>query len=242
MRLCVLLVLLGAVPARAEPDEPHHELSPAARERYERGQRLFGDKSYDAAIDEFRAGYAIEPAPVFLYNQAQAERLAGRCTAAIVTYRAFLATAPTGEFKTLATYNLGLCQLELKPAPAPPPVIVTVPRVELAPPPVWYSDAFAITLASGGVVGAGIGTGMFVAAHEQAQQARRAATDGTFGEFETHSKNADRDRLVGYIAGGVGVALLGAGVIRFAVLRARAAPFVTAGGGGGGGIAIVGLF
>src|SRR5439155_22171721 len=97
MRVRELLVCLAmARLASAQPSDEAHEFAPQSRAHYDAGERAFEAKQYDAAIDEFRAGYAIDHDPYWFYVEAQVQRveaLAGnldKCRDAIVNFRKFL--------------------------------------------------------------------------------------------------------------------------------------------------------
>src|SRR2546422_457802 len=81
----VLLFLLAVSPA-AYGKTPVEE----AKEHYQAGTKLFNLTLYDEAIGEYEAGYKLKDDPVFLYNIAQAHRLAGHLEKAIRFYRNYL--------------------------------------------------------------------------------------------------------------------------------------------------------
>jgi tetratricopeptide (TPR) repeat protein len=88
---CVVVLALCLAPfavAGAAPDaDPKLE---EAKQRYESGLAHFNLREYQAAIEDFRAGYRLKPDPVFLYNLAQAHRLAEHLEDALYFYRAYL--------------------------------------------------------------------------------------------------------------------------------------------------------
>jgi hypothetical protein len=65
-----------------------------AKEHFINGTKLFNLTRYDDAIREYEAAYEIKDDPVFLYNIAQAHRLAGHLEKAIRFYRNYLRQAP----------------------------------------------------------------------------------------------------------------------------------------------------
>jgi tetratricopeptide (TPR) repeat protein len=119
IRLAVLFVLVASV----------------AQDHLTRGLRLYDVQQYDEAIAEFRAGYAIEPNPQFLYALGQALRKKGDCAAAVESYRAYLRTAPAERQAQAAEDQITRCEATMAPPPravtAPPPEVTTV----VAPPP-----------------------------------------------------------------------------------------------------------
>src|SRR5690242_15602139 len=94
-RTLLVLILLSAAPARGEPPSAA-SMSPEARGRLDRGLRYYATQEYAKAIEEFKAGYQIEPRPQFLYALGQAQRLSGDCSHALDAYRAFLRSGPPG--------------------------------------------------------------------------------------------------------------------------------------------------
>ena len=92
----VALVLCGAARLAAAdpgatPDPPPRE---AARAHHVRAQSLYDLGKFDEAIPEFEAGYRLDPQPAYLFNIAQAHRLAGRRDRALYFYRRYLELAP----------------------------------------------------------------------------------------------------------------------------------------------------
>jgi hypothetical protein len=89
--ICVLAgaVALAATPARAaEPDQK------AARPHYEKGATEYNLGHFADAISEFEKAYELDPAPVLLFNIAQAHRQGGNNERAAFFYRRYLEQAP----------------------------------------------------------------------------------------------------------------------------------------------------
>lgn len=114
---------------------PAHADKSAAKDHYERGTRAYNLGRFDQAIDHFARAYEAHPSPVFLFNIAQAHRLAGHCEKAAFFYRRYLSEEPDsparaeidGHLRTLAD----CAQEEPKappPAPPPPPPESTSPK------------------------------------------------------------------------------------------------------------------
>jgi tetratricopeptide (TPR) repeat protein len=112
-----------------------------AQDHLERGLRLYDLQQYDEAIAEFRAGYAIDANPRFLYALGQALRKKGDCPAAIESYRAYLRTAPAERQAQAAEEQIARCEAATPPtgvASASPPSSVASearPIAVAAPPP-----------------------------------------------------------------------------------------------------------
>lgn len=93
LRLGALIALAAALTAegaaRAAPENPA-----AAREHYDRGTKFYDIGRYDDAIREFEAAYQAKADPAFIFNLAQAHRLAGHNQEAIRLYRTYLRYVP----------------------------------------------------------------------------------------------------------------------------------------------------
>ena len=122
-------------------------LAPDAKQHMEKGLRFFDVQSYLEAIEEFKAGYAVDPAPDFLYAMAQAQRLSGDCFHAVLTYQSFLRTKPPERRAAPARQNIERCQKEEaggpaakgpEPTPVPPP---PEPAQEARPEPTLIAPA-----------------------------------------------------------------------------------------------------
>lgn len=104
-----------------------------AKQRSNAGLAAFGQGRYQQAIEHFRAAYELVPAPLLLYNIAQAERLSGHCKAAIGSYQRFLETEPPKgrELAEAHLRELGSCP-ELSQDSSPEP-LATVPVAATTP-------------------------------------------------------------------------------------------------------------
>jgi tetratricopeptide (TPR) repeat protein len=89
--MIVGLVLQAALAGAAFADEPDRE---AAAKKYQSGMAHYRLEEYDAAIVDFEGGFRIHPAPEFLYNIAQAHRLAKRPDKAVAFYQKYLYMSP----------------------------------------------------------------------------------------------------------------------------------------------------
>src|SRR5262244_717212 len=107
--LALVLLLPPMMTAHAQ-ESTELAISPAARERWDRGVRMLDVQNYAEAIAEFQAGYEIDPNPLFLYNLALAYRKSGQCEKAIETYRTFLRTHPLAKLEGHAQQGMRECQ------------------------------------------------------------------------------------------------------------------------------------
>jgi tetratricopeptide (TPR) repeat protein len=201
------------------------KISDAAKAELERGEERFRQKDYAGAIAAFDAGYALDPQPIFLYDKAQAQRLAGDCETAIDTYKQFLATQPPDKEAMRARKNIAGCEA-LLPAP-----LVEEPAIEASEPapreqpakraPIvqreqraWWSDGVGMTLLTSGLIGVGVGTGFAVAAGSAADDTALATNTE---EWSGAQERWNRNRLIAGIALGTGGALVVSGVLRLSL-------------------------
>lgn len=225
LRSIVVAVILAAT-AGAQAGPLSKPASPEAREHLERGNRLFELKSFDAAIEEYKAGALIENAPLFLHNIALSYRMAGKYDEAIWFYEQFIRRAqPTGEM--LHEINKVIDQMKAErdqraktmPPTEPPTEPATPPQasVTTTTTPVTKSpDWFGIGMVGAGGAGLIVGGGLLWDAHSLRSDGNSTA-DQT--QRDALYEKADRRTLVGGIVGGVGVAVLATGVIKLIVGR-----------------------
>ena len=227
----VLSVALFAQPA-ADAWREHPE--------FLRGSAAFEAQRWDEAARAFEAAYADHPRPELLWAQAQALRFGGRCKDALPLYDRFLATDPTADEIADANTNVAACRelvgeetvvppVEPAPravaepppsAPAPAPTVKpaprdVVPRAQRRP----GRDPWGHGLLWSGVGVAGVGAGLLAAGHAQRADAAGAST-----EYEYQQKFAGAPALgqAGIAVLVTGAALVTAGIVRFAVVSARA--------------------
>ena len=192
MRTSIVVTLVAlAISAHAGPADDHLATANAA---YQRGD-------YDTASAELERAYALDPRSELLYGWAQAERLGGHCEAASDLYRRYLATKPNRDQVIAAQAGLGACAVK----PVRPAVLEAVP---------WYRDGLGDGLALGGLVGIGAGTGFLAAARSSDREA-----DSAMQRDDKLAFMAERDSRtrIGYITGGIGLALIAASVVRYSL-------------------------
>jgi tetratricopeptide (TPR) repeat protein len=100
VRAATILIVLTtlATLGNAHADEPP---SPAEA-LYDQGQAAYAREDYTTAIEKWRASYTLSGEHELLFNLAQAYRLTGDCTRAIVMYKRFIAVDPTANQRPLA--------------------------------------------------------------------------------------------------------------------------------------------
>jgi tetratricopeptide (TPR) repeat protein len=89
-RACAWILCAALLGGAARADERTDK----ARLAFETGMAHFNLDEYDAAIVSFQEAYRQKPDPVFLYNIAQAARLANRADMAIEYYEKYMHLAP----------------------------------------------------------------------------------------------------------------------------------------------------
>jgi tetratricopeptide (TPR) repeat protein len=222
--LALLILILGtlsAIPA-ALAGPLSKPTAPRARDHLAHGNRLYGIRSFDEAIVEYKAGALIEPAPVFDYNLGQCFRQLGQYKEAIWHYERFLTRGkPEGEVLEAVTRFIAQMKAELdkqamtqKPVePAPPPgVRLRDEPVDRAEP--WYQDRWGWALTGAGLAGVAVGGGLLI----NASNLEADASDATNQQDRERWKDRQRSRAtLGTIVGLGGVSLLVAGVVKLAV-------------------------
>jgi tetratricopeptide (TPR) repeat protein len=248
---CIAAVVL----ATALLQEP----TSAEEDAVARAEAAFAKERYSEAADAFGEAYAAQPLPRYLWAQAQAERLAGDCAAAIEIYDAFLATQPAEKDATDARKARQACQSELERAapadteaehaattttpstegsattPADPPK----PMPSERPPLRWYRDPWGGALVGSGVFVGGIGIGLLVSAVRLDRDAGDASTEGA---YEASREDAVLRQRVGIATVAVGSGLVVAGVVRWALVGTRGRRSRTAFVPAPMGMAVVGRF
>lgn len=248
-----LALLMATASARAdEPAKKDHskkkadpeadtDLARQVDEHLQRGIEFYAQKQYELALVEFRAGFALDPRPDFLFAMAQAERLSGDCPTAVVYYQRFLETHPDPNQAEAARVNLRRCNRALESGPggrprestpaaldeaeqaSAPPEPIQVPAAALTSGPrrdesPWYRDIAGGAMAGGGVAALGVSIGFWVAKGS----AEKAASESTnYFDYVDANQRASRDRTVSLVALGVGAALAAGATYRYLTLEGR---------------------
>lgn len=113
-----------------------------AHDHLKRGVRLYNNQSFDAAIEEFKAGALAEPCATFDYNLGQSYRQLGRYKEALWHYQRFLTYGnPTGEVLDAVHNWITEMQSHLANAARTMPPTSAVADSEATPPRVPTSSA-----------------------------------------------------------------------------------------------------
>lgn len=190
-------------------------------EHFVRGTQAYAAEQWDEAAREFELASDEQPHAVFLWAWAQSLRFGGHCDEAVVVYRRYVELDVSALERRDARANIRECGGEPEPAPLPPPVVaaVDVPPPPVAVPAPVARDGWGHGLTWSGLAIAAAGGGLLGAAHARAQ---RADTAGNEVDYARAIDPAPAMSRAGIATLGVGAALLTAGIVRFAVLTARA--------------------
>lgn len=188
---------------------------------------------YDQALAVLDEAERERPLPVFVYVRATVEERRGDCERAIGLYRDFLAHEVPEADAEDARRGQARCRRELGLPPEDAPAGqqpggdeprtddrgTGIDRGDVEPPPRrWYADPLGGVLAGVGVVGLGVGVGLFAAGRADARAADEAADLQTFDDRAQRAVRLDRAGIATMAVGG---ALLVAGAVRYAVVGTR---------------------
>jgi hypothetical protein len=218
---CVVAVAL-AVGAMAAPVSAQRQsgepMKIQAEKHFNRALTLFKSKDFAGAAAEFARAYEIDERFDIMFAWAQAERLAGNCAKAVELYNKLREVPDLSDDDRRAILEgLERCdavgRTEPEPEPEPEPVIKPAPP----PPPVpegspWYSDPIGDALLVTGIIGVGVGGGLWLVSSLDASDAESATT------YETHvalESRARERRILAIVSLGASAALLGGAVFRF---------------------------
>ena len=225
--LPIVFVIALARIAWADPADPAPQ-SPAAQATFDAGKQAYNAGDFARAAAQFEAGFAVEPWSGFLFMWGQAVRRGGDCPKAVELYRRFIATDPPANARAIAVQNLTACGANVEPPPEPPPVpperhavVAPPPRVEHEAPPL--ADTLAIALFGIGAINLTIGA----IEYKLARDDERALETPSVYPQALYDRARDR-LLVAEVTGGLGGALVVAGVLRLVWHRSTSARFAVA--------------
>jgi tetratricopeptide (TPR) repeat protein len=159
-------LLAASAPAARAQTPPNNKTE--AEAAFADGQREYANKQYKDAAGKFRYAYSEDPDPIYLFNAAQAYRLAGDCASALEEYRTFYNLVKDKQVSGLEKVQQYIdeeskCARDAvqPPVAQPPPVVQQPPAVgpQGPPPPPEYhaSHTPEIALFVGGAVLLGLG-------------------------------------------------------------------------------------
>jgi len=219
----------SAARAQSAPDS-------GAQSHEKRAQVAYALQDWPSAIREFEAAFQDEQKPDFLWGLAQAQRQSGDCKAAINTYKSYRRSEISADQSAAADSRIQHCEEELQRIAAQ---AAATPEPRLAHPPLpapaaaapatgstqaqatrpephrpFYADAFGDVLVLTGVAAAGAGTYFLLAANSAMQNARNAS----YASYDSDTRHASREQLVGVSTLAGGGLFVACGVVRFLTL------------------------
>lgn len=188
---CVLAA--SSAPIDAQPTTPP---TAAARDAFERGKALAGAGKFADAYVAFAAAYQAQPLPAFLFNMGEVARQSDQPDKARSAYQRYLDLEPSGKMAATARERLAALgpaptpREAAPPAPAAPATDPTLtprrppplPRPSVRPPPAPEGEKLTVmtlppprqrsrwpvwAAVGGGVVLAGVATGLYFALRDE---------------------------------------------------------------------------
>jgi hypothetical protein len=219
--VAIVLLVLGLAAPRAFANAKAE-----AKKKIELAGEHHAAGRFKEALEQLTVAYTLHPQPDLLYAIAQVHVKLGDCASAITFYERFLSTRPPSEPADAAREAIEVCKTAPPPA-EPAPVPAALEPAPIAPAPVappsdepraWYKDPLGLGLVGGGLACGVIGLITYRSATGDLDAADDAAT------YPEHDELVDKARgkrtLAAVFAIG-GVALVGAGTIRFVMVRKR---------------------
>lgn len=252
---------LVAASASVHADPPPTAKAKAeAKEHVQAGTKLYNVQDYAKAADEYQAAYLLDPKPEYLYALAQTQRLSGDCDKAVRSYEAFIRAKPKADQIEKAQKNIERCQEDIQaraagqappppedipplpPAPPEPPpeqkqVIVVAP-----PPPPEKSYVVGHLLVGGGVVVGAASTLLFLHARGTINELNSSPDYDTFTSRHSNIDAAKSQQTLGVVGMAAGVALIGGGIVYYALHSASTETLAVAPTPGGAAVTIGGKF
>jgi hypothetical protein len=214
----VLVVLLVAPPAFANAKKEAQKKIALAGEHHAAGR-------FKEALEQLTVAYSLDPQPDLLYAIAQVHVKLGDCTQAITFYERFLSTRPPSEPADAAREAIEVCSTTpppVEPAPVAPPEPIAQPA-PVAPPVVdepsaWYTDPLGVGLVGGGIV---FGVVSLVTYRSATGDLDAADDAPTYPEHVELVDTARGKRTYAAVFAASSVALVGAGAVRYVMVRKR---------------------
>ncbi len=221
-------IAIAPLTARGGPKED-------AQPHIDRATQAHADGQFAVALNELKTAYQLDPQPELLYAIGQVYVKLDNCPIATEYYERFLATLPDAEAESEIRGAIAACKGRKaapgsdptsQPPPPPPaapapgsePIVeAPQPAIRIDPPERWYKDRLGGALVIGGTVTTLVGVLVYRAAASDLDSAEAAGTLAGYTELvdAAHTKRAYSVILIGG-----GLALAGAGVVRY-VLHAR---------------------
>lgn len=210
----------GAAPPERLTDDAR------ARELYYRGDRLYGEGSYDEATRAFEESYALSARPELLFNMANALERAGRYEEALQALNRFLPDAPENLQHAVRKRIEALeARVEQEPEvtqgsqarePAKPAAREVPPRSSRAfvEPPARAGSAWPYVLMGVSALGFAGGTYFALAAGKEHDRAAQGCHSGLCSQAASGALDREaRDALLADVGFAVGIAGLAVGLV-----------------------------
>lgn len=255
--LCAFAVLALAGPALADPPIARPK-DPAALKHLDVATKLYDIRSFEQAIEEYKAGALVEPAAVFDYDLGQCYRQLHKYKDAIWHYQRFLKESPqTPEHDEAVKKFIDQMQAELDqkamtapptedanaaaPKPTTPPVGPVAPTATPTPTPTATHDdneppppaaaPWYHDPIGWGLVGGGVaalGVSTYFLLDARSKDLDSNKTPGQMAQASLRD-TAHSHRVIGGIVGGIGIAAVAAGVVKLVLHPSTEASTETAG-------------
>ncbi len=180
-----------------------------------------GKNDFQTALTELQAAYAADPLPDLLYAIGQVHVKLEQCGEAITSYENYLATSPAAQATADTQQAIDTCKAKLPPPPPPPPEVIAPPPPAPSMTPAWYTDKLGGGLVLGGVVAGVVGLVLYTGAREDLDVAEGATS---LAQYDDLVDSAGTKRTFAVVIGVGSAALLGAGVVRYMMVRGKANP------------------
>ena len=224
--LAFIVVLAFAAPAVAQPKKTEAEAA------YKEGQARYLKEDFEGAALQFKAAYDLDPDPVYLFNIAQAYRMAKKCTLSRDNYQRYLdeaKTAPNADAVKAYIAEMDQCAKQQGEVVTPPPEtkepepIVVAPPVEETPSGGGSTRTIGIVVGIVGIVALANGAYFAKRVGDAESEANSIKTsmgcknwslecDGKWNDVNDRGKRDEKIMIGSFIGGGAAVAT---GVVLF---------------------------
>ena len=191
-----------------------------AADELKKGIDFYKAGKYAEAVPHLEQAQKLAPKPDTLFALAQAQRLSGDCNAAAASYHKVIEQVSDMNVGKLVAQNLALCEQDEPRKPEPK----AEPKEDAAPPPepkivektvyrdTGKTDKLAAAMFGGGMLALGAAGGFYFAASGNADAADRAKS---LEDHDLLSDRASTQRVIMYVAGGAGLAMMGVAIFRW---------------------------
>jgi tetratricopeptide (TPR) repeat protein len=227
LRLAMVLVLVSAPIARAQPTDPATDpTTDRAKALYAEGSKSYDLREYQKAIDAFRAAYDLQPVPLLLFNTGQAYRQLNDCENARSFYQSYLRKLPDADNRVqverfIAEMDSCIAKRDRERADAAR-LRRTEPRDIVADPTARTLKIVGLIAAGAGAVLVGSGIYFSLEAQDLASDVEASCEAGCdvsdIADLDRRGIAAERTATVLYAIGSV-AAVTGIGLLVYASMR-----------------------